>query len=100
VAAYVHNFLYSINFSFHHPLPAFQLKFDHGPALDPDPEVWILLTRHLDSQVTDNKRFMSLQVFLDDQENSSLAQQNYDSLDHGLPPLTAVNTNLFTGKTA
>ncbi|KAA1121605.1 cysteine protease [Puccinia graminis f. sp. tritici] len=74
---------------FHHPLPAFQLKFDHGPALDPDPEVWILLTRHFDSQVTDNKRFMSLQVFLDDQENSSLAQQTYDSLDHGLPPLTA-----------
>ncbi|OAV99768.1 hypothetical protein PTTG_11706 [Puccinia triticina 1-1 BBBD Race 1] len=74
---------------FHHPLPAFEVKFDHGPALESDPEVWILLTRHLDSQVTDNKSYMSLQVFLDDQENTSRAQKNYDSLDHGLPPLTA-----------
>ncbi|KAI9620012.1 hypothetical protein H4Q26_013994 [Puccinia striiformis f. sp. tritici PST-130] len=53
---------------FHHPLPAFQLNFDQGSTIEPNPEVWILLTRHLDHQVTDNKRFMSLQVFLDDQE--------------------------------
>ncbi|KAH9462212.1 hypothetical protein Pst134EB_006128 [Puccinia striiformis f. sp. tritici] len=74
---------------FHHPLPAFQLNFDQGSTVEPDPEVWILLTRHLDNQVTDNKRFMSLQVFLDDQERTPLAQKTYDSTNHGLPPLAA-----------
>jgi hypothetical protein len=77
--------------SFHHPLPAFSLKFDHGTALCADEEVWVLLTRHLDSQVTDSKKFMSFQVVVDDQERKPRTQRNDDSLNHGLPPLTAVN---------
>jgi len=82
---------------FHRPLPAFSLKFDHGPALEANhEEVWILLTRHLDSQVIDNRRFASLQVFLDDQEQKPLAQQSYDSLTHGLPPLTATSLSNST----
>ncbi|KNZ64465.1 calpain-like protease palB/RIM13 [Puccinia sorghi] len=75
----------------------FSLKFDHGPVLDAShDEVWIFLTRHLDSQATDNRRFASLQVFLDDQEQKTPAQQSYDSLTHGPPPLTATSLSNST----
>ncbi|PLW22911.1 hypothetical protein PCASD_12020 [Puccinia coronata f. sp. avenae] len=81
---------------FHHPLPAFSLKFDHGTALCADEEVWVLLTRHLDSQVTDSKKFMSFQVVVDDQERKPRTQRNDDSLNHGLPPLTATSLSNST----
>lgn len=81
---------------FHQPLPAFQITFNHGSALEAGCEVWILLTRHLDSQVTDSQRFMSFQVFPDDQDQLPSTSQAFSSLDHGLPPLAATSLSNST----